>query len=560
MKVKLIIRILACFFIAAGLCFSASFRTSFNNLSLNSPKKQYIAVDFKVPIGDHITAPVGKGKSIAPSIELKNAKITNTFWPKSQELLNSDGTISEYQGYSKDFTIIYSVEIEDLAAPIEYDLFYVSCGNSCIPKQQKGIIPPNGLILEDEIAEVDGKSINQEVSLIIMMLFGILGGIILNFMPCVFPIVAMKLFSIIKSSKENPNIIRKHSVAFALGNTFSFGFIGAILLIFRSFVPDLGWGFYMQEPVFVVVLMLAFLLCGLHFWGMYSINIPLKRISLTIKQPYAISFFNGMFGAIASASCVGPFVGIAIVSALLYSNFLSSILIFISIGIGVSIPFLLISIFPSIIKLIPAPGKWLEIFKEFMGLIMLLSCVWLLWVLTSQINISNVMLIIAVMLIISFFIWTYGRSDKSNISRIILFAGFFIFSSYSIYLANISNEKSEHINWIEYSQNALDNAMKSGNPVFINFTASWCINCQFNNRVFSDKELIEIFKLHNIQAIKCDWTNRSNSIFELLKNYESAGVPLYIYYPSGRKNYIKLPTIITKDEIIKHILKSAVDK
>jgi thiol:disulfide interchange protein DsbD len=213
----------------------------------------------------------------------------------------------------------------------------------------------------------------------------------------------------------------------------------------------------------------------------------------------------------------------------------------------------LISLFPSIIKIFPVPGKWLETFKEFMGFAMLLSCVWLLWILTSQINISSVMLIIAILIIISFFIWSLEKSNKSKITRAISLFGFLFSCIFSIYSADNSQKDLETVAWKDYSPNVLEEATSSGKPVFVSFTAAWCINCQFNSRVFLDKEIVNLFKTKDIQAIQCDWTNRSKDISDLLKSYGSASIPFYVYYPAGSREPIRFPSIITKNKIIKTI-------
>ena len=188
MKIKFLISFLT--YLLGCISYCASFRTIHNTID---SEKQYIAVDFHVPTGEHFTAPEGKGKSIAPSIKWDNAEVVEVFWPKAEKLMNSDGTESDYSGYSKDFTVIYSLKINDISKPVLYDLFYVSCGDACMPKQQQGKIVPNGLLTVEEIEKY--TTIESE-PLLVILFFGLLGGIILNFMPCVFPIVSIKLFSL----------------------------------------------------------------------------------------------------------------------------------------------------------------------------------------------------------------------------------------------------------------------------------------------------------------------------------------------------------------------------
>ena len=541
MKIKFLISFLT--YLLGCVSYCASFRTIHNTID---SEKQYIAVDFHVPTGEHFTAPEGKGKSIAPSIKWDNAEVVEVFWPKAEKLMNSDGTESDYSGYSKDFTVVYSLKINDISKPVLYDLFYVSCGDACMPKQQQGKIVPNGLLTVEEIEKY--TTIESE-PLLVILFFGLLGGIILNFMPCVFPIVSIKLFSIIKSARENVSVIRKQSIAFALGSVFCFASTGLLLLTLRNAMPDLGWGFFMQEPKFVVILLIAFLLCGLNFFGLYDFRIPAKRFKIPVKKAYVASFLNGVFGTIASTSCAGPFVGIAIASAVLCLNFWSAMLVFVFIGIGLSVPFLLISIFPKIIQHLPKPGPWMQTFKEFMGFVMLFSCVWFLWILTSQTEMSNVMLVICFMIALSFFIKTFGKAKATNSTKYISLAGAIVSCVFAICSVNTKDLEQSAIEWQEYSKEIFDKAIDSGQPVFLNFTASWCLNCQFNDKVFKDDEVAKLFKENNINAIKCDWTSRSQTISDLLKSYGAAAVPFYIYYSANGKSYKKLPTILTKAKL-----------
>lgn len=541
MKIKFLISFFLYVFCCVAFC--ASFRTTQNTID---SENQYIAVDFQVPTGEHFTAPVGKGKSIAPSIKWENAETIDIFWPKAEVLKNADGSASDYSGYSKNFTVLYKLKVNDISKPIAYDLFYVSCGDACMPKQQQGTINPNGLLT---ISEIEKYTTLETSSIWLILLFGFLGGIILNFMPCVFPIVSIKLFSMVKSANENVSNIRKQSIAFALGSIFCFTSTGFLLLLLRNTMPDLGWGFFMQEPKFVVILLIAFLLCGLYFFGLYDFRIPTKRFKLNIKKAYIASFLNGVFGTIVSTSCAGPFVGVAIASAVLCLSFSSAMAVFVLIGVGLAMPFLLISAFPKIIQIFPKPGAWMKTFKEFMGFVMLLSCVWFLWILSSQTEIFNVMLVLASLVVIAFFIKIFGRSNIFNFKTSLSLAGAIFACVLSICAVSTKDLNQLEIDWQEYSKEAFEKARNNGESVFLNFTASWCLNCQFNDRVFKDEEIIKIFKDKNITAMKCDWTNRSQKISNLLKSYGAAAVPFYIYYPKNETQFKQLPTMLSKNKL-----------
>ncbi len=535
-----------------------AFRTSINEVGLSSASKIDVAVEFDIPVGEHLTSPEGKGKSLSPNIDWKNAKVLDVTWPKAEQILEPDGTKSEYSGYTKNLKLIYSLKPEDKTKPIGYDLFYVICGSMCKPIQEEGVLPLNGLFSKN-----DWPKTSQELekagsfSFVLMLLFGLLGGIILNFMPCVFPIISMKIFGIVKASGDSDSSgsasIKKHGILFASGTIITFLTLGSVLLILRQSMADVGWGFYMQEPKFVVGILIAFLLCALNFFGVYNFALPgMPRMKLHIKGEYVKSFFSGVFGALVSAACVGPFAGISIASALLYGNTFESECIFAALGIGVAFPFLAISLFPSAVKIFPRPGNWMETFKGIMGFVMLFSCVWFIWVLSAEVGIANVMKILLALISLSLCIWLFGKTKTSKTLLVSAVLGIMLSGVAAVQFAN-TEESEIGIKWQNYSEEAFDNAKIQRKPIFLNFSASWCLNCQFNHRVFEDKEVIAAFEKNSVFAIECDWTHRDAIITKLLEKFGTTSVPFYVYYPGGAKDPIILPVVLTKQSIIEAI-------
>jgi thiol:disulfide interchange protein DsbD len=514
----------------------------------------YVALDFSVPLGEEISAPVGKGRQSAPNVLWKNAEQIDEFWPDHRKLLSPGGEDSGYYGYTNDFTVLYYLRVLDPSKPVEYDLTYVSCGNACVPFIVSGEITPNGLVLQDEIDSFVGSLCLSQFNFLVAILLGLLGGLILNCMPCVFPIISMKIFSIAKLSESSKKRIRRHGFSVAIGMISMFVSIGLILLLMRKSSPDLGWGFYMQCPQFVFIILVVFLLCGLHFFNLLSFSIPniVKPFNLSIKSAYFSSFVNGVFGAISSASCVGPFAGVAVASALLNGTPWQSCCIFSAIGIGAAVPFLLIALFPSCVRILPTPGKWLSVFKEFMGFAMLFSCIWPIWTLTTQIDIRNVVIIISILISIAMCFWGIGHCRDSKVFKSIAFMGLCASIWYGLLVASEDDEIS-CVDWEEYSDERFDRAIKAKKPVFLNFTASWCINCQLNHRVFEDQEVVDGFKKKSIVAMKCDWSRRNETISRLLKKYGSVSVPLYVFHQSGYTDFKILPNVLTKDHVLKVI-------
>ncbi|MDR1234111.1 MAG: thioredoxin family protein [Holosporales bacterium] len=522
-----------------------------------SPKNVFVAADFLVPIGEHLSAPIGKGKSLAPKIMWKNAEVIEIFWPEHNEILESNGTKSGYFGYTKDFTLIIELRIIDSTKPVEYDLTYVTCGDSCVPISSSGTLVYNGLLLPDEIMRITGPSEMDTPDFVIAILLGLLGGLILNCMPCVFPIISIKIFSILKTAGSSQKSARKHGMAVSLGTILTFLSLGVVLLVLRGTLSDLnqmqlGWGFYMQKSQFVFVLLLIFLLCSLHFFGILHIKLPVptKQLVHRFKGEYVGSFFSGVFGAFSSAACVGPFAGVAVASALFQGTPLQSGCIFAALGVGASLPFLILSASPKCIKVLPKPGKWLAIFKEFMGFAMLFSCVWPIWTLTTQIDIETVMLILLALIGVSMFAWLIGHSKNNKIAMVTACIGLASSAIYGLFLTLDSETDPNGIVWTKYSDEMFDDAIHDHKPVFLNFTASWCMNCQFNQRLFRDAEIIKVFKEKGVVTMKCDWSKNDEKVTRLLRKYGAASVPLYVFYGANSSDFRILSSILTKSEIL----------
>ncbi|MDR0640169.1 MAG: thioredoxin family protein [Holosporales bacterium] len=525
-----------------------------------SSKSLFVAVDFLVPIGEHMYAPLGKGLPLAPKITWANAETIEAYWPEHKEITETDGTKSGYFGYSKDFTLLLEIRVLDPSKPVEYKLSYVSCGESCVPVTCSGTLEYNGLLLADEITRYTGPSEMTLYDFLIALLMGLLGGLILNCMPCVFPIISIKIFSILKTAGNSQKSARKHGMAVSLGTILTFLTLGVVLLVLRSTLSDtsqahLGWGFYMQNPQFVFVLLLVFLLCALHFFGILHVKLPTptKQVIHRFKGEYASSFFSGVFGAFSSAACVGPFAGIAVASALLQGSPLQSGCIFTFLGIGASLPFLLLSLIPRFVKILPKPGKWLAVFKEFMGFTMLFSCVWPIWTLTTQIAPETVMLIIMSLIGIAMFAWMLGHSKSNKIALTIALGGIVLSASFGLFLSRDADKEPSGIVWAKYSDKMFDDAIHDHKPVFLNFTASWCMNCQFNQRLFNDKKIIEAFKRRGVITMKCDWSKGDENVTRLLRKYGAASVPLYVFYQSNSPDFKILSNILTKEEILETV-------
>lgn len=539
--------------------FQANSEINFRTFSNNDVV--FVSIDFHLKPGEHITAPIGKGKSISPKCTWKNAELLKTYWKESVDLLNSDGSKSEYKGYLGKFSILYKLKIIDINQPVFYDLFYVKCNeNSCIPCDKDGELTLNNELTQEEIERyVLPKSPSQSIFLILF--FGLLGGIILNFMPCVFPIISIKIFSLIKSSGLSKSKIRKQGLAFAFGTIFTISLLGGILLLLKSSFQNLSWGFFMQSPICVFSLLVIFLFSALHFWDIYSFQLPLpQKFRYTSKNVYLTAFFSGILVAITSSSCAGPFSGIALSTALLYNNIFQSMSIFLILGVGLAFPFVVISIFPNYIKHFPKPGNWLNMFKKLMGFTMLFSCLWPISILLSQLTHSQTIKLLAISISMGLILWLMKHNSKRYLKYLLSLALFISGLEGINSIINKDFSYTHAIEWQEYSDEIFNNALKNHNPIFLNFTASWCMNCQFNQQIFKDRDIINEFQKNKIAAIKCDLSKKNDKLTKLLKSYNTAAIPLYVFYNGKDSKFKVLPSILTKNIVMKYIKENTINE
>jgi thiol:disulfide interchange protein DsbD len=514
-----------------------------------------VAADFPVKNGEHMSAEEGKGRGSAPRITWTNAETLDVVWPPYVDIMGFDGLPSGYMGYLKNFSVFYKLRILNKEVPVTYDVSYVVCNESCIPRQESGVLVLNEALSDSEAENINWnhpEPMSESSSLLWMLIFGLLGGLALNCMPCVFPVIMMKIFTLIKISDKSKQSARIHGLSSLLGTVSVFVSFGAILGALRPTDSGLGWGFHMQNPLVVYALLLIFLACSLHFWGIMKINLRgLPRMKTRIQNGYIASFLSGMFGGLASSACVGPFAGVAIASALFSGNAVRALSIFLAIGIGAGLPFLGVAIFPQIVNRMPKPGKWLSTFEEFMGFAMLLSCAWPIWILLSQISQIRFVLVVMCCIGVAMFAWIlrkFGRSKRLAYVALVGICASALTGGY--YVASTPHRKHAEICWIDYSDKILDDAKVWRSSIFLDFTASWCLNCQFNETVFEDEEIALEFQKRNIKAVKCDWTNKDERITKLMKEYGAIAVPLYIYYPGDGKDFITLPSALTKQSLL----------
>ena len=415
-----------------------------------------------------------------------------------------------------------------------------------------GVLKTNVGDYEIELNSIFTKTestLNPEfISLSAAILFSLIGGLLLNLMPCVFPVISLKILNFVNHSK-NKTQTSLHGFAFSSGSILMFVLIGISVVILKGFGMDIGWGYQLQSPIVVSLLIFLFIfLAGFFLLNVSFLNSLLSIGSAGISTPsYLNSFGTGFLAVIVATPCTAPFMGSALGFAILQPGF-SSFLIFLSLGIGFAFPYILLSIFPSMLSLLPKPGTWMETFKQFMAFPMILTALWLVWVLSSQIDSFQLVLVLLGISLIVFFYWLNQLKISSRIGsqlRNFIYLAVLVSLIFTLPMQRASLQQKN----IAFSDEELTMRLAEG-PVFLNFTADWCITCKVNERVaIKTKETLKFFEEKNIFYLEADWTNKNELIAKKLASFGRSSIPLYIYYPDKKSVPIILPEILTESVI-----------
>jgi thiol:disulfide interchange protein DsbD len=380
------------------------------------------------------------------------------------------------------------------------------------------------------------------------------GGIILNLMPCVFPVLFLKGLALVQSSGEHRGRLRKHGIVYALGILISFWVIVAALLALRAGGSEAGWGFQLQSPVFVAVLALGIFFFALSLAGQFEFGLSLTSVGGTLaqKQGYTGSFFTGVLATIVATPCTAPLMGAAIGFALAQPP-LITFAIFTALALGLAAPYLLLSFQPAWTRLLPRPGPWMEVLKQLTAVPLFATVIWLMWVyghLFGNDGVDRVAWLCVSLLLVAVAGWVLGRWPARWLS--VITAALIGVAAVSVALRH---PKDTTLTWQPYSDQTLSQARSQNKPVFIDFTAAWCLSCQVNERlVLRSEEVQRELADNNVLLIRADWTKYDPAITRELASLGRSGVPTYVIYPVGRTAPDVLPELLTK-EIVLNALK-----
>jgi thiol:disulfide interchange protein len=407
------------------------------------------------------------------------------------------------------------------------------------------------------IADLNGMIAAPEYSLIFILAFAFIGGLILNLMPCVFPVLSMKALSLVKLSDKERSHARASGVAYAVGIMVSFVSIAGVLMILKGAGETIGWGFQLQNPFVVSALATMLFLIGLNLMGLFEISGRFTNIgsNLTTGNDTKSSFFTGVLATLVATPCTAPFMASAIGYALTESAFVG-LIVFAMLGFGLAFPYLLLTFVPAVQRILPRPGAWMDTFKQALAFPMFASVIWLVWVLAQQAGDLAIIYILGLFLSIMFLIWFVKKSTSRLWKTILTVALIGAFGFYSTILSPKST-----MNYQSFDQDKLEQVLDE-NPdqaVFVNMTAAWCITCLVNESTsLSQANVKRAFADQNILYMKGDWTNRDSKITKYLEKFGRNGVPLYVFYGAkndngSRPEPIILPQILTPNIILKTI-------
>jgi thiol:disulfide interchange protein DsbD len=395
----------------------------------------------------------------------------------------------------------------------------------------------------------------------VLILLAVLGGLILNLMPCVFPVLSIKAIGLVEQAKRHPAAVRAKGLVFAAGVVSSMLALAILLLAMRAGGEQIGWGFQLQSPLFVTLMVYLLLAVGLNLSGVFEIGGGMSGIGdgLTRGDSYHASFFTGVLTTLVATPCTAPFMAAAIGAALTQSA-LVAVAIFASVGVGLSLPYLLLSFAPWTRRALPRPGAWMDTLKQIFAFPMYASAAWLLWVLAQQTSSIGLGAALAGAVLVALAAWAYQKSKSSGVggritaiaaaATAVVLALLLPWRFADVAAASTGSTASARAldSWQPYDAAQVAAIHAAGRPLLVNFTASWCLTCLVNERnAFADPAVQALFRDKGVTLMKGDWTNRDPAITQALAAFGRAGVPLYVVYNAtpGSAQPIVLPQLLT---------------
>ncbi|MES2823744.1 MAG: protein-disulfide reductase DsbD [Pseudomonadota bacterium] len=577
---------LLCVLIPLGFQIPLAYADDFDNLSLNNTNpgtnklkndalkngEEFLPVTEAFKVNASISNAANESQTlrltwtIAPNYYLFQERFKFKATPSfALDPLYSAGKPKFDEFAGKDLTVFYEQVTIDFVLPAQlsaFDLAITSQGCAdaglCYPPhtQTLRIDPTTGAATTVTTAPIISNAAKTPIApaeqlwLWQAVLFAIFGGMILNLMPCVFPILSIKVMSLVQADSAR---LHFHGWAYTLGIMLCFVGFATVLLIARTGGEAIGWGFQLQSPGLITALAYLFFVMGLSMSGLIQFGARWMGAgqSLTQKSGLRGSFFTGVLAALVASPCTAPFMGAALGFALTQPA-ISCLSVFAALGFGMALPLLLLCYSPSLAERLPKPGLWMETLKEFLAFPLYLSAIWLLWVLGHQAGADLMAAVCTGAVAIAFACWLIGRPATSwhlRFNKLLVVGALAL----AVYLPwQMLNTRHLTSRWVAYSPELVEQLRQQGRPVFIDFTADWCITCLANERVTLQKESVEaVFDEYKVATLKGDWTNRDPEISKILEEYGRSGVPLYLWFPANRPGKADiLPQLLTPSVVM----------
>lgn len=411
---------------------------------------------------------------------------------------------------------------------------------------------PGTVAVVNASAAAPKQTAPETATLPLVLLFAVLGGLILNLMPCVFPVLSLKAISVMQNRGHAAQRQRGHALAYTAGVVLSCGAVAAVLLGLRAGGQAIGWGFQLQSPIFVGALAYLMFGLGLSMSGAVEFGTRLMGLgqSLTQGSGYGSSFFTGVLATVVATPCTAPFMGTALGYALTQPP-LPALTVFLALGLGLALPFLLLGFFPRLAAFLPRPGAWMETFKQVMAYPLYLTVVWLVWVLAHQTSIDGAAIVLIGLVLVAFALWLWNRDQLlATILKYVALAGALALLTHPLLRTAPAAVSSSTEKANVYSAERLQQLLTQKRTVFIDFTADWCITCKVNEQgVLKTQRVQQAFAANNVTTLVGDWTRSDPEITKVLEQFGRSGVPLYLVYVNGGEPKV-LPQILTADTVI----------
>jgi len=391
------------------------------------------------------------------------------------------------------------------------------------------------------------------------LVLAFVGGLILNLMPCVFPVLGIKILGFVNQAGADRRKVTLHGLVFVLGLLLSFWVLAGALLVLRAGGGELGWGFQLQEPGFVFALAVLLLVFALNLSGLFEVGLSATGVGgqLQMKSGFTGSFFTGVLATVVATPCSAPFLAPALGAALTLTP-IESLAVFTAIALGLAVPYLLLSIFPGAIKFLPKPGAWMETFKQLMAFPLYATVGFLVWVLAAQTPDTGLLKVLFGLVLVAMAAWAYGRWTQHGgsparkrfgaVLAAVLLAGGIAWGWPA--------KQSTEVVWQPWSPETLTQLRNEGKSVYVDFTARWCATCQSNKAiVFSSAKVRAALREHGVVLLRADWTNKDPRITEALASFDRSAVPLDLIYAPGQDAPAVLPELLTPEIVLDALAK-----